>query len=50
MNHVLSVKALNNDGTDIVSEVQNEVQGEKIEDAVAATLNVLQNKKYFCFY
>ncbi|MBP7348789.1 MAG: hypothetical protein KA965_08920 [Butyrivibrio sp.] len=46
MNHVLSVKALNNDGTDIVSEVQNEVQGEKIEDAVAATLNVLQNKKY----
>lgn len=46
MNHVLSVKALNNDGTDIVSEVQNEVQGEKIEDAVAATLNVLQYKKY----
>ena len=46
MDHVLSVKALNNDGTDIVSEVQNKVQGEKIEDAVAATLNVLQYKRY----
>ena len=46
MDHVLSVKALNNDGADIVSEVQEKVQGEKIQDAVGATLNVLQSKKY----
>ncbi len=43
---VLSVKALNGDGTEIVTGLQSSIQGRTITDAVSMTLTALQKADY----
>lgn len=43
---VVSVEALNDDGTDIVDEIKSEIQGKSVSEAVNTTLDALEESDY----